>query len=189
MNGWAARVCGPIWHRGEGYRTFGGAPLARRICLCRVRWTPSVAAEEASAGVRMCGLPPAGIGDCWNGVSPDANRADQVVSRRLSDGPRQARGLGQVSATGTRRGLSDGLDHGAQAAPWAERGPIASAAWLSGGGRDLYWWPRRPDKSRSQHGQPRQKPGRGCRRKGGGAEEPERKAWTRRQAPARVLRR
>src|SRR5690242_17959753 len=36
---------------------------------------------------------------------------------------------------------------------------------------------------------PRQKPGRCCRRKGAGAEEPERKAWARRQAPARVLRR
>jgi len=24
----------------------------------------------------------------WNGVSLDANRADQVISRRLSDGPR-----------------------------------------------------------------------------------------------------
>ena len=40
----------------------------------------------------MRGLSPAGIGDCWNGVSPDANRSDQVVSCRLSDGPRQARG-------------------------------------------------------------------------------------------------
>ena len=39
-------------------------------------------------GVRMCDLPPAGIGDRWNGVSPDANRSDQVVSCRLSDGPR-----------------------------------------------------------------------------------------------------
>jgi hypothetical protein len=28
------------------------------------------------------------IGDRWNGVSPDANRPDQVVSRRLYDGPR-----------------------------------------------------------------------------------------------------
>src|ERR1700738_1961280 len=58
-----------------------------------------------------------------------------------------------------------------------------------GSGRDLHWWPRRPDKPRSQHRQPRQKPGRRCRRKGAGAEEPERKAWARRQAPARVLRR
>ena len=41
----------------------------------------------------MCDLPPAGIGDRWNGVSPDTNRSDQVVSCRLSDGPRQARVL------------------------------------------------------------------------------------------------
>src|SRR6516165_10724160 len=46
----------------------------------------------------MCDLSPAGIGDRWNGVSPNANRSDQVVFRRLSDGPRQARRLGQVSA-------------------------------------------------------------------------------------------
>ena len=44
------------------------------------------------------------------------------------------------------------------------------------------------DKSRSQHRQPRQKPGRRCRREGAGAEEPERKARARRQAPARILR-
>ena len=29
-----------------------------------------------------------GIGDRWSGVSPDANRSDQVVSCCLSDGPR-----------------------------------------------------------------------------------------------------
>jgi hypothetical protein len=42
------------------------------------------------------------------GVSPNANRFDQVVSRRLPDGPRQAWHLGQVSAAGTRCGVSDG---------------------------------------------------------------------------------
>src|ERR1700730_16065041 len=117
----------------------------------------------------MRDLPPAGIGDRRNGVSADANRSDQVVSRRLSDGPRQARGFGQVSAARTGGGVSDGLDHGAQAAPRAERGSVASAARLSGSRRDLHWWPRRPDKPRSQHGQPRQEPGRRCRRKGAGA--------------------
>src|ERR1700752_2157839 len=100
----------------------------------------------------MCDLPPAGIGDRWNGVSPNANRSDQVVSRRLSDGPRQAWRLGEVSPAGTRCGVSDGLDHGAQAAPRAERGPLTSAARLAGSERDLHWWPRRPDKSRSQYG-------------------------------------
>src|SRR5437660_509821 len=123
INGWAARVCCRVWVRGEVYRTFGGASLARRICLCRVRRTPGMATEGAPAGVRMCGLSPAGIGDRWNGVSPDANRSDQVVSRRLSDGPRQAQGIGQVSAARTRCGVSDGLDHGAQAAPRVERDP------------------------------------------------------------------
>ena len=39
-------------------------------------------------GVRMCDLPPAGIGNRRNGIPPDANRSGQVVSRRLSDGPR-----------------------------------------------------------------------------------------------------
>ena len=38
----------------------------------------------------MCDLPPAGIGDRRNGIPPDADRSDQVVSCRLSDGPRQA---------------------------------------------------------------------------------------------------
>src|SRR6516225_7999124 len=89
----------------------------------------------------MCDLPPAGIGDRRNGVSPNANRSDQVVSRRLSDGSRQARRLGQVSPARTGCGVSDGLDHGTQAAPWAERGSVASTARLSGSGRDLHWWP------------------------------------------------
>src|SRR6516162_7400777 len=53
---------------------------------------------KARPRVYGCGLPPTGIGDRWNGTSPDTNRSDQVVSRRLSDGPRQARRLGQVSA-------------------------------------------------------------------------------------------
>ena len=47
---------------------------------------------EHLAGLRWPGgfadLPSAGIGDRWNGVSPDTNRSDQVVSCRLSDGPR-----------------------------------------------------------------------------------------------------
>src|SRR6516165_4333610 len=95
----------------------------------------------------MCDLSPAGISDRWNGVaSPDADRSDQVVFRRLSDGPRQARGFGQVSAARTRCGVSDGLDHGAQAAPWSERGSVASATRLSGSRRDLHWWPRQPEK-------------------------------------------
>ena len=84
--------------------------------------------------------------------------------------------VGQVSAAGTRCGVSDGLDHGAQATPRAERGPVTSAVRVAGSGRDLHRRPRRPDKSRSQPGQPRQEPGRRCRRKGAGAEEPERKA-------------
>jgi hypothetical protein len=57
----------------------GGASLAGRMCLCRARWTSSVAPEGAPAAVRMGGLPPAGIGDRWNGVPPDANPSDQVV--------------------------------------------------------------------------------------------------------------
>ena len=60
----------------------------RRICLCRVWRTPGMAAEGAPASVRMRGLPSAGIDDRWNGISPDADRADQVVSRRLSNGLR-----------------------------------------------------------------------------------------------------
>ena len=58
---------------------------------------------------------------------------------------------------------------------------------FSRSGRDLYRWPRRPGKSRSQHRQSRQEPGRRCRGKGAGAEEPERQTWPRRQTPARVL--
>jgi hypothetical protein len=45
------RVCRAVWNRGRVYRTFGRASLARRIRLCRVRWTSGVAAEGASAGV------------------------------------------------------------------------------------------------------------------------------------------
>ena len=37
-----------------------------------------MATDGAPAGVRMRGLPPAGIGDRRNGVSPDANRSDQA---------------------------------------------------------------------------------------------------------------
>jgi hypothetical protein len=51
--------------------------------------------------VYECAPATAGIGDGRNGISPDANRSDQVVSGRLSDGPRQAR----VSAKFLRREL------------------------------------------------------------------------------------
>src|SRR5580704_477229 len=49
-------------------------------------------------------------------------------------GSRQARRLGQISAARTGGDVSDGLDHGAQAAPRAERGSGPSAARLSRGG-------------------------------------------------------
>ena len=47
-----------------------------------------------------------------DGVSSDADEPHAVVSCRLSDGSRQARGLGQISAARTGGGASDGLDHG-----------------------------------------------------------------------------
>ncbi len=40
------------------------------------------------------------LGDGWDDVSSHPHRSPQVVSRRLSDGPRQARRLSQVSAAG-----------------------------------------------------------------------------------------
>jgi hypothetical protein len=30
----------------------------------------------------MCDLPPAGIGDRWNGISPNANRSGHAVKRQ-----------------------------------------------------------------------------------------------------------
>src|SRR6202049_2485060 len=60
-----------------------------------------LAAEGSTAGLRVRHLPPAGVGDRGNGFSSDADGSDEVVSCRLSDGSRQARRLGQISAAGT----------------------------------------------------------------------------------------
>ncbi len=102
---------------------------------------------------------------------------------------RDKRGVsGQVSATGAGGRLSDGLDHGAQAAPRAEReDPSRPLHGLLRGGRDLHRRPGRSDKSRTQHGQPRQRawsspPSRRRRRR-----RTRRKTRARRQASARVL--
>src|SRR5271169_615416 len=154
-DGWAAGVCGAVRYGGAVYRALGRAAVARWVCLHRVRRAGGVAAEGAPARLRMHRLPPAGIGDGGDGVSSHAHRSLQVVSRRLPDGPRQARRRGQVSAAGAGGGVSDGLDHGAQAAPRAERGPNTSAARLARGGRDLHRRPRRPNQSRPQHEEPR----------------------------------
>ena len=51
INGWAARVCCRVWDGGAVHRALGGASLACRLCLCRVRRTSGVAAEGAPAGV------------------------------------------------------------------------------------------------------------------------------------------
>ena len=169
------------------HRALGRASLARRFCVFRLWRTAGLAAEGSTAGLRVQHLPSAGIGDGGNGVSSHADRSLEMVSCRLPDGPRQARRLGQVSAAGTGGGVSDGLDHGAQAAPRAERGSGPSAARLSRGGRDLHRRPRRSEQSRTQHGQPRQEPGRRRRREGAGAEEQERQARSCRQASARLL--
>jgi hypothetical protein len=53
-----------------GLRWPGGFACAR--CGGRQAW----ATEGASAGVRIRGLPSAGIGARWNGVSSDTNRFD-----------------------------------------------------------------------------------------------------------------
>jgi hypothetical protein len=99
--------------------------------LARLRWPGGfvcsgcsgggLAAEGSTAGLRVRHVPPAGVGDGGNSVSSDADGSDEVVSCRLFDGPRQARRLGQISAAGTGGGVPDGLDHGAQVAPRAER--------------------------------------------------------------------
>jgi hypothetical protein len=142
--------------------------------------------KARAAGLRMRRLPPAGSGDGRDGVSSHPHRSREVVSRRLPDGPRQARRLGQISAARTGGGLPDRLDHGAQAAPRAERGPGPSAAGLSRSRRDLHRRPRRSDQSRPQHQEPRQEPGRGRRRDGAGAKEQAGKARACRHASARL---
>src|SRR5438105_2016054 len=63
---------------------------------------------------------------------------------------------------------------GAQVAPRAERRPRPTAARVSRGGRDLHRRPRRSDQFRTQHGPPRQEPGRRRGREGAGAKEQER---------------
>src|SRR6266481_4198257 len=138
-DGWAPGVCGTVWNTAAVHCTLGRAALAWRFCVRRVRRAGGLAAEGASSGLRVWQVPPAGIGDRRNGVSPDANRSREVVSCRLPDGPRQARRFGQVFAAGVGGGVSDGLDHGAQAAPRAERGPSTPAMRFAGGGRNLHW--------------------------------------------------
>jgi transposase-like protein len=93
----------------------------RRFFVRRVRRMRGVAAEGASPGLRVRQVPPAGIGHRRHGVSSDADRPREVVSCRLSDGPRQAWCLGQIPAAGTGGGLPDGLDHGAQVASRGDR--------------------------------------------------------------------
>jgi hypothetical protein len=53
--------------------------------LAGLRWPGGF----ARAGYECADPSPAGVGDGWHSVSPNANRSDQVVSRRLSDGPQQ----------------------------------------------------------------------------------------------------
>jgi hypothetical protein len=95
------------------HRALSRASLARRFRVFGLRRPGGLAAEGSTAGLRVRQVPPAGVGDGGNSVSSDADRSDEVVSCRLSDGPRQARRLGQISATGTGGGVPDGLDHGA----------------------------------------------------------------------------
>ena len=67
--------------------SLGRASLARRLCVCRVRRTGGMAAEDPSKGLRVQQVPPAGIGHRRYGVSSDADGSREVVSRRLPDGP------------------------------------------------------------------------------------------------------
>ena len=67
---------------------------------------------------------------------------------------RDKRGVSAQFLQRTGGGVPDGVDHGAQIAPRAERGSGPSAVRLPRGGRDLHRRPGRSDKSRTQHGQP-----------------------------------
>ena len=113
------------------HRALGRASLARRFCVFGLRRAGGLAAEGSAAGLRVQHVSPAGVGDGGNGVSSDADGSGEVVYCGLLDGPRQTRRRGQVSAAGTRGGVPDGVDHGAQAAPRAERGPRPPAAAFS----------------------------------------------------------
>ena len=177
------------------HRALGRASLAWRICVFGLRRAGCLAAEGSTAGLRVRHLPPAGVGDGGNRVSSDADGSDEVVSCRLSDGPRQAWCLGQIPAARTDGGLPDGLDHGAQVAPRAERRPDPSAARLSRGGRDpclrrgrLFIGGRG---DRTSLGRSTANPDKslvvGAVREGAGAKEQEGKTRARRQASARVL--
>jgi len=74
------------------HRALGRASLARRFCVFGLPRAGGLAAEGSTAGLRVQHLPPAGVGDCGNGFSSDADGSDEVVSCRLSDG-RDKRGV------------------------------------------------------------------------------------------------
>src|ERR1700730_10273499 len=133
-DGWAFGFCGAVWDGGAVHRALGRASLARRFCVFGLPRAGGLAAEGSTAGLRVRHLPPAGVGDGGDRGSSDADGSDEVVSCRLSDGSRQARRLGQISAAGTGGGVPDGVDHGAQVAPRAERGSGPSAARVPRGG-------------------------------------------------------
>src|SRR5712671_6621305 len=126
-----------ILRRGLGRRSGASSTwpgFAGPAVLCVRAAAGGLAAEGSTAGLRVRHLPPAGVGDRGNSFSSDADGSDEVVSCRLSDGSRQAWRLGQISAAGTGGGVPDGVDHGAQVAPWAERGSGPSAARVPRGG-------------------------------------------------------
>src|ERR1700730_5162101 len=111
-NGWTSGFCSAVWDGRAVHRALGRASLARRFCVFGLPRAGGLAAEGAAAGLRMRHLPSAGIGDGGNSVSSDADGLGEVVSCRLSDGSRQARRLGQISAARTGGDVSDGLAHG-----------------------------------------------------------------------------
>src|SRR5712675_1350957 len=104
-DGWALGFCGAVRDGGAMHRALSRASLARRFCVFGLRRAGGLAAEGSTAGLRVWHVSPAGVGDGGNRVSSDADGPREVVCCRLSDGPRQARRLGAISAAGTGGGV------------------------------------------------------------------------------------
>jgi hypothetical protein len=122
------------------HRALGRASLARRFCVFRLRRAAGLAAEGARPRVYECGIchrqESVTAGTVFHRTRTDLSKwfvADYLMGR-------DKRGVSaKFLAARTGGGVPDGLDHGAQVAPWVERGSGPCAARLPRDGRNLHW--------------------------------------------------